>query len=265
MARLTWCTDIHLEFLNDDAIARFAKELSAVPSDGIVITGDISNSKLLVYHLSIIERAANKRVFFVLGNHDYYGSSFEKVRKQMHEVHNISQYLKYVSELNYVPLTTATAIVGHDGWYDAAWGDWQRSMTSLNDWQNIQEFVLAGGQANRGAVVAESRKLAHDATTHVMNAIKSAVRYHKHVVVLTHVPPFPQLTQGDADGLPWFTSKLMGDMLSNAAQSFPNVKFTVLCGHTHSAGEAQIAPNMVVRSAFAEYTKPAIAGVLEVP
>src|SRR5574343_2067919 len=124
MARLTWCTDVHFEFLNDVEVAAFAKRLAEVPSDGIVITGDISISKQLVYHLSIIERAANKRVFFVLGNHDYYGSSIEYVRKQMHELHNISQYLKYVSELGYVPLTSTTAIVGHDGWYDAAWGDW---------------------------------------------------------------------------------------------------------------------------------------------
>lgn len=265
MARLTWCSDIHLEFLSDVAVAAFAKQLAEVQSDGIVITGDISISKQLVYHLSIIERAANKRVFFVLGNHDYYGSSIESVRKHMHELHNISQYLKYVSELGYVPFTSTTAIVGHDGWYDAAWGDWQNSALALNDWQSIQEFVLAGGPVNKGAIVAESRKLAHAGVTHVMNGIKAAARYHKHIVVLTHVPPYAQLSRGDHDGLPWFTSKLMGDMLSNAAQSFPNIKFSVLCGHTHVAADHKPASNMTVRCAQAEYTKPAISGILEVP
>jgi hypothetical protein len=39
---------------------------------------------------------------------------------------------------------------------------------------------------------------------------------------------------------------------------------TVLCGHTHSSGEAQILPNLRVLTGGAVYGKPALQRVLEV-
>lgn len=264
MTRLTWCSDVHLEFLSDESIVRFSESLASYPSDGIVLTGDISNASKLVYHLSVLERIVSRRVFFVLGNHDYWGSSVENVRKKMHELHNVSQYMKYLSELSYVPVSPVTAVIGHDGWYDAIHGNWQTSNFGLNDWNNVHDFISVGGSANRASIVGVSRKLSLEAATSVMNSIKAAVRYHKNIVILTHVPPVPSKL-GDADGVPWFTSKLMGDCLIAASRAYPDVKFTVLCGHQHAVEKHTLANNMIVHVAGATYGSPAIAEFIDVP
>ena len=39
---------------------------------------------------------------------------------------------------------------------------------------------------------------------------------------------------------------------------------TVLCGHTHSAGEAQVLPNLRVLTGGAEYGRPELQRVLAV-
>ena len=40
---------------------------------------------------------------------------------------------------------------------------------------------------------------------------------------------------------------------------------TVLCGHTHSPGEAQVLPNLLVLTGGAEYGRPEVQRVLTVP
>jgi predicted phosphohydrolase len=264
MTKLAWCSDIHLEFLDDNSVMAFARQLQESNTEGVLITGDISNSQRLIYHLSALERGVGQRIFFVLGNHDYWGSSLENVRKNMHGLHNVSQYLKYMTELSYVPVTPITAVVGDDGWYDANYGNWKTTLLKLNDWQNTHDFIQVGGAANVAAVVGVARKIAHEGTTHLMNSIKAAIRYHKHLIVITHVPPYSQLA-GPAEGIPWFSNKYMGDMLTAAAAAYPNIKFTVLCGHSHYESVINVSANMTVRSAAATYGKPAIAGIIDAP
>lgn len=281
MSKYAWTTDCHLDHIDDDVrLVDFAKQLVVADPPGIFITGDISVAPRLIYHLSVIERVAQRPVFFVLGNHDYYGGEIEPVRKQMRDLSNMSQYLKYVPLNSYVALTPATALVGHDGWYDALNGDAKNSRFMMNDWVAIKDFVpFSGGSQymhrmnnlkDRDGLIALARRLAHAGVSHVMNGIKSAARYHKNIVVLTHYPPFQEShiyggRVGDADAQPWFTSKMMGDMLLNAAKSYPDVSFTVLAGHTHGRYDGKPAPNLEVHVGGADYGRPALAGMIEVP
>src|SRR6478736_1682192 len=278
MAKYAWCTDIHLDHIDDPQIVRFAESLIVTEPAGVFITGDISDAKHIVYHLSVIERVVQRPVFFVLGNHDYYGGDFETTRKTMKELTNMSQFLKYLPLLPYVPLTPTTAVVGHDGWYDALNGN-PKSRFMMNDWYAIKEFVpFSGGPGfyrtkgelkARDGMISLARKLAHDATLHVQNGIKAAARTHKNVIVLTHFPPFAEAHMyegkvGDDEAQPWFTSKMMGDMLRDAAWAYPNVNFRVLAGHTHGQYEGRILPNLHVNVGGADYGKPTLAGLVEV-
>lgn len=280
MAKYAWCTDIHLDHIDrDDALVAFAQSLVTTEPAGVFITGDISNANRLVYHLSVIERVVQRPVFFVLGNHDYYGGEIEPVRKAMRELSNMSQFLKYLPLSPYVALSPSTALVGHDGWYDAYHGDGARSRFMMNDWVCIKDFVphsggasfmrLNGNLRDRDALIAHARKLAHDGVLHVHNGIKSAARYHKHVVVLTHYPPFREShiyggKVGDDEAQPWFTSKMMGDMLLDAAKAFPNTRFTVLAGHTHGKYDGSPVPNLEVHVGGADYGRPQLAGLIDV-
>src|ERR1035437_767582 len=77
---LLWLTDLHLDRANEKAKEEFFGMLSAIRYDGVVITGDIANSHQLCYHLrALAEACAPRPVWFVLGNHDFFGGAFAEV------------------------------------------------------------------------------------------------------------------------------------------------------------------------------------------
>jgi Icc protein len=269
MASYAWATDVHLDFLRDDnqRLIRFAESLIAQNPTGIFLTGDISVAAKLVFHLSAIERVVQRPIYYVLGNHDYYGSSIENVRKGMRELTNASPFLRYMPTMPYYSLSQSTAVVGHDGWYDALFGDWQSSSFGMQDWTAIHDFLPVNGA--KATIVSLARKLAHEGVTHMMNGIKQAVRYHTNIVVLTHYAPFAQShvhdgKPGDKNAMPFFTSKMCGDMLLDAARTYQKVNFNVLCGHTHGKSDLKISDNLAVHVGGAVYNQPTLQGLIEV-
>ena len=279
MTRYTWATDVHLDFIDDDArLIAFAESLIRDNPDGIIFSGDISVSNRLTYHLSVIERVVQRPIYFVLGNHDYYGDSIEKIRENMKELSNMSQYLRYLPLTPYTMLSSNTAVVGHDGWYDALNGDWQKSTFTMNDWGLIREFAQAASVvpyaridgAQKATIVALARKLAHAGVMHVHDSIKAAARHFKNIVVVTHYPPFAESHVyngriGDAHAQPWFTSRMMGEMLLDASKAFPKCHFTVFAGHTHGQYDGKMASNLDVHVGGAEYGRPGPQQLITVP
>lgn len=280
MAGFAWCTDIHLDFVqSDDRIVSFVESLCASDPAGIFITGDISTSETLMDHLGIIEHAAQRPVYLVLGNHDYYGSDVLSVRADVSKLCQASPHLGYLTPKPFVSLTEKTALVGHDGWYDALYGDPANSRFMMRDWCEIGDFVPASGGRgymmggcvkDRQAVIDVARRLATGAAEHVREQVTAAIEAgHRRIIVLTHVPPFEEAhvyagRRSDATALPWYTSKLMGDMLTKAASTHETVEFDVLCGHTHGAYDGNVSPNMRVRVGGAGYGHPVLQAVIEV-
>lgn len=277
MTRYAWASDTHLDFLDSDEqrIVSFAERLVKDDPDGILLTGDISTGNRLIYHLSVLEHVVQRPILFVLGNHDYWDHTIENMRKQMKELSNMSSFIRYLPTSPYVALTPNTALMGHDGWYDAVNGNWKNSTMRMVDWIKIGEFAAHGRNMQYGLppdmpkIVEVSRKLATEGVAHLRTSIKAAVRYHKNIVILTHFPPFAEShmhegKRGDDSAQPWFTSGLMGAMLLDAAQSFPEVNFTVLTGHTHGKFDGHIKKNLYVRVAGADYGSPALAGLIDI-
>lgn len=273
MNRIAWCTDIHLDHLKSDQdIVKFSETIKSRNVEGVIITGDISNSQSIVLHLSMLERLLQFPVYFVLGNHDYYGSDVATVREQMKEVSNMSGFLRYLPTTPYVTLSPSTALIGHDGWYDALYGDYKKSQFVMADWRAIRDFVdvnsmLDERTPNYSNIVMKARELASGAVQHVHAAIKGAIRHHKNIVIATHFPPFEKLHRfrgkpGDFSVVPWYTSKMMGDLILSAAKSFPDVNFTVLAGHTHGFCSERIAGNVHCYVGGATYGAPSVADVL---
>jgi predicted phosphohydrolase len=284
MPNFAWCTDVHLDALQGDnqKLIAFGESLIKENPDGIFITGDISNAREVLFHLSALEKIVSRPLYFVLGNHDYYGGDTAIIRKQMKDLCNTSQYLRYMQTQLYLALSPTTAVVGHDGWYDALYGNVKNTNFLMRDWDAIGDFAregaLVGGggwhtgtkQPNYNVITTVSRKLAHEGVLHVQQAIKAAVRYHKTIVVLTHFVPFKEAhlhrgVIGDEGSQPWYTSKMMGDMLRQASNAFPNVRFEIFCGHTHGKYDGQVANNMNVHVGHAEYGTPELQSLVMVP
>jgi hypothetical protein len=267
MKRLAWLTDIHLNFLREPAQEAFYGSLADTVADIFLLGGDVGEAHDVALYLKAIDHAVRRPVYLVLGNHDFYQGTIAGVRSRVRQLCAACPNLHYLPDEGVVPLTEETCLIGHDGWGDARLGDYWRSTVMLNDWGLIGEF--GGFFEEMGERLAKLHALGDEAGAHFRAVLPAALKRFRHVVVLTHVPPFRAACWhegriSDNEWLPHFTCKAAGDALAEAMAAWPDRKMTVLCGHTHGAGEAQILPNLRVITGGAVYGSPTVQRVLEV-
>ncbi len=244
--RATWCTDIHLNFLRPPVLRAFYDALKAEQPEVVLLTGDIAESYSVASFVEEIAEAAHCPVYFVLGNHDYYRSSIRLVREQ---VRRAARRATWLPGLEPVRLTERTVLVGIDGWGDARCGDLD-STVMLSDWQQIEDFRHA--RMDRALRNKTLQQLGEDEARALAETL-ARVPPAEQLLVLTHVPPFPEACwhdgkMSDPDWLPWFTCVATGELLRRYANEHPGTRVTVLCGHTHGIGVFQAAKNLEVRT-----------------
>lgn len=278
MANYLWCTDLHLDHLRsgDNGVEDFINYVKKISPGGLLITGDISNAVSLKKHLQMLERGLQIPILYVLGNHDFWESSFEQVRKSMFELTSNSNYLKYLPTKSYVSISPESAVVGHDAWYDGANGLSTKSKFIMNDWLRIKDYrklpTMLKAKTMKDVDMKEIVALSHEqamlGVNHVHKGIQDAVKAkHRSIVVCIHVPPWEvahlhEGKPGGSDAAPWFTSSVMAQLLDRAAAAYPEISFTILCGHTHGNAGVQITPNMKCYVGGAEYGDPRAQNML---
>lgn len=263
MRRLAWATDIHLNFVRGDVRSFCAQVASAAP-DGLIVTGDISEAATIERDLMALDKALRMPVWLVLGNHDFYGSGIRAVRAEVAKICGRSKWLRYLNAEGVVWLGGDTALVGHDGWADGRYGDYEHSQVVLNDYLMIDD--LAGLDASKR--LARMHELGDEAAAHFRRCLPQALDRHRNVIVATHVPPFREACWheggvSDDQHLPHFGCAAVGEVLSAAMRTRPEQRMLVLCGHTHGRGSARILPNLLVKTGGATYGQPALANVLD--
>ena len=263
--KLAWLTDIHLNFVKPDSRDAFFDGLSVAAPDAIVISGDIAEAPEIALSLNDLEARLACPIYFVLGNHDFYRGSFAGVRQKVWALCSAVPNLQHLTHSGVIALTEQTGLLGHDGWGDARFGTPERWKIALNDWELIEE--LRG--LNEERLLRKLNALGDEAAAHFRAILPDALDRFGELLVVTHVPPFRESCwhQGrisDDNWLPHFTCKAVGDVLREAMTAHPEKKMTVLCGHTHGAGEAQILPNLRVLTGGAEYGRPAMQKPLDV-
>lgn len=267
--KYAWCTDIHLDHVSEESVISFAKYVASCDCDGLFVTGDISTSHNIIYELRLLEREFQRPIYYVLGNHDYWGSSVTHVRTSLDEAFKSSLYLKYLTSLKYLSLSTKTAVVGHDGWYDAVNGNWKASRFEMLDWSYISDFTQIRG--NKAKIVERCQKLASESVSHIRLGIEAAIQDgYKNIVVLTHVPPWAQShihegKIGSDSAQPWFTSWVLGDFLENIAIAHNDCTFTVFAGHTHGKFKGKIRDNLMCYVGYSRYGSPELQDIIELP
>ncbi len=261
-----WLTDIHLNFIDDVARQKFYQEIVNTGCDGVLISGDIAEAPCLVDILNEMMRYIDKPIYFVLGNHDYYRGQIQEVHDAMTALTKEHDKLFWLSASGIQKLDNNTFLIGQDGWADGRLGDYQNSRVVLNDSRMIadlfQEKILGKYQ-----LLEKMQQLADADAIKLQKDLKQAVSQAlKKIIVLTHVPPFKEacLHEGKISGddwLPYFSSKVIGDVLITAAQQNPQIEFLVLCGHTHS--EANVCyDNLVIEVGKADYCRPEIQKII---
>lgn len=263
--KLIWITDIHFDFPDRTVIRSFLRTIRQAAPDAVLIGGDIGQAPSVASYLHEIESQLECPIYFVLGNHDFYNGSILEVRQTVGDITSKSRYLRWLNYTDVVPLSEGTALVGHDSWGDGRLGDFYGSSVSLNDFRLIKE--LTGLSSSE--LLRRLNALGDEAAEHFRRVVPDALGSYRHVVVLTHVPPFVEAAWYDGhccndEYLPFFSCKAVGEVLREAMIVNPNRAMTVLCGHTHGSGEAQLLPNLQVFTGGTAYGNPRIQQVLEV-
>ena len=264
MPRIAWMTDIHFDFLKLHQIERFCTSVKESSPDMVWIGGDISIAPLLTTHLSLIEHYLQCPVYFVLGNHDYYRSSIREVRRTISEFVKNHDYLFWLPQHGVVQVTESVAMVGHGCWADGRLGDTSSELL-LTDYALIEEYK----HLNTLQRLKTMNDLGDWAADELEPWLRKALLQAQHVYVLTHVPPFEQSSWynefiSTPEFLPHFSCHAVGEMLKRVMQDHPDRYLTVLCGHTHGAGETRITENIFTKTGGARYKKPTVQEVIDV-
>lgn len=266
--KLAWLSDIHLNFIDENLRQKFYHEIVNAGCDGVLISGDIAEAPSLVEILNEMEKYINKSIYFVLGNHDYYRGQIGEVRDTMTALTKEHNKLFWLPASGIQKLNNDTFLIGQDGWADGRFGDYQNSRVALNDSRMIldlfQEKILGKYQ-----LLEKMQQLADTDAIKLTNDLKQTTHQNpKKIIILTHVPPFKEacLHEGEISGddwLPYFCSKITGDVLTTIAEQNPDIEFLVLCGHTHS--KATIChDNLTIKVGKAEYYRPEIQKIISV-
>jgi 3',5'-cyclic-AMP phosphodiesterase len=263
--RAVWLTDLHLNFTSSQRRARLYSDIRATRAAAVLLGGDIGEANSVGYFLAEMEEALQMPIYFVLGNHDFYGGSMTTVHEAIARQIASSPWLRWLSACGPTALTARSALIGHDSWADGRLGDFFGSEVLLNDYRLIAE--LRG--LDKPKLFAKLNALGDCAASYLECSATEALALRHNVVVLTHVPPFREACWhegriSDDDWLPHFASKSVGQQLKDAMCMHPDRTMTVLCGHTHSSGRASILPNLTVLTGRAQYGEPEIQQILEV-
>jgi 3',5'-cyclic AMP phosphodiesterase CpdA len=263
MVRVGWITDIHLNFLGDGEIDSFCKSILAAEPDILLVGGDIGEAHNVESYLQTLENRLHIPIYFVLGNHDFYRGSITKVRNSALQLTQQSRWLRWLPATGIVKLTKETCLIGHDTWADGRIGDYANSTVVLNDFFLIHELKIADSNVR----LSKLNALGDEAAAFFRRLLPEALSRFDNILLLVHVPPFKESCWhegkiSDDSWLPHFTCKAVGDLLTEIMAKHSDKRMTVLCGHTHGSGEAQILPNLYVKTGGATYGWPQLQEII---
>lgn len=264
--KLLWITDIHLDRASEETKSRFLDKLAGISYDGLLITGDISVAEHLTTHLAEISWACKERnVYFTLGNHCYFGSSFSEVDRRVADLCRQRSNLVPLGHGEVIQLTQNTSLIGHRGWYDGQAGAGEGTRIECPDRQWIKDFQ----GLTKAGFFSKLRDLGRESAHYFRQVLPKALDGSKNVIIATHVPPF---TQGlghrgsfcDWNRQPFFSNREAGNVIYGISKQFARRKITVHAGHTHCPVDARLLPNLDIRVGGAQPGFPAFQEFLTI-
>lgn len=263
--RVGFATDIHLDAdpLQGGAgypQQRLAGSTIAHGQDALVIGGDISSGGKFKDQFHAFCKGAGIPVYFVLGNHDFWNAPEDEVRE------TAASFPGYLDRGTVVELTSRVALVGRSGWYDTLSGDPFSHPSPSNDSERIPRLAeTCWGPPHM--LLKECLKWSEREAEAAVPVLEQAAARYPEVWFVTHFPCFRSACWAPDGSLdaewrgwwPWSINTTMGVALRDVAERFPQTKFTVLSGHTHGGGSADLTANLSCVSGWAEWGAPRLS------
>lgn len=264
--KLLWLSDIHLDQAQDEEKRRFFSRLESSHCDAVMVTGDIATSGHLIANLSEISRVfGTTPVMFVLGNHDYFGSSFSEVDSGVEKLCKTHRNLVALGKGEIIELSPDTALVGHRGWFDGLAGAGARTRVASADRYHISDFT----GVDRAGYFRKLRELGRESAVYFRRVLPAALLQHRTVLVATHVPPFTQAlrhagTHCHWQRQPFFSNRAAGNAIVGISRRFGHRRIVVHAGHSHSPATVSLSPNLEIQVAGAQPGCPAMQKILTI-
>jgi len=262
MKKIVWSTDLHLDFPSLNIIETYFKKVEAENPDFILISGDIANSTNIVKYLKRFSEI-NCNTLFVLGNHDFYGSSIKKVNEKVRKLSNETKNLFYLDEEDPIKISSSCCVIGNGCWADGRSGNWEKTNVRMNDDIYIEEFSFHTKEYK----LITMQYLADLSAKQILRNLELAFKQYQHVYLVTHVSPWREASVyedkiSDDNFAPYFVCQIVGETIENFMKNC-NGKLTVLCGHSHGESKINISDNICVFTGKAEYYSPGINKIFE--
>lgn len=232
-------TDLHLnrypKFLNKRLLNKAKK------CDALVLMGDLTTGLYTEQHLEFLRQFCSN-VYFVLGNHDFYTSSFRETELRVSAA-VLDTNLHWLDEDDPIEISPRTWLMGVDGWYDIALGD-SFFMDVNFDRMMIKDLLIKRRREDRSDVISARALSSADNFTRKMDKIPANAEY---IIVATHYPPWMGPIRGmlDAFWLPQSVNSALADrIIEESTSRRSHTKIKVFCGHVHSSYELNPEQNV---------------------
>src|SRR5688572_28779642 len=223
MKKLAWATDIHLDRLNERDYREYKEYLQELDPDALIISGDIAEGEVVCRSLRDFNDSFDFPVYFVLGNHDFYHSSFAETEEKIRALVKNAENLHWLSESGIIRLNDSTALIGVEGWGDGRNGNLNLSEGAARDILAIADYKGLTREEVKIFLNEKGDKYA----AMLKPVLKEAVENFEKIILVMHVPPFVEVCF-DRDlricgefKLPFYTCKAIGDMILDVMSENP--------------------------------------------
>lgn len=257
-------TDTHFNLISDEKFDLFIKETKHLKEeiDFLIFSGDISEYSW-EEKLKKIAKKTEIPIYFILGNHDYYGSSITRTNERLKKYSEtkLLQEPVWLSDVEGVDCGSFM-LIGHENWWDGGYTNqyttWLDNAIMFQDYSLIKEI----SEKTIEERFLELTKQAQLSTNEIIRKLKNAFKTHDNVILITHVPPFKencthfgiQMTQ---NWLSHFSCRVLGDALTFVMQNEPEEKsLVVFSGHTHEETLYEPLKNLKSLTTKAKLFKP---------
>lgn len=244
--RFLWMTDLHLDMVYPWTKLKFLADLAREKPAGIFLTGDIANGLTVQYELELMARIVDCPIYFTLGNHDLYFSSFQDVHSKL--LQSCAKYsnLKWLTVENPIKLSKEVAIIGTDGWSDAQIGN-PSYLKFTPDWFLIKEFRQLSSMKQR---VEYYRWLAQKSANQIEYKLELALEENfKTIYIFTHFPPWKEATRDvgtffEKFWLPYNVNCVLGEAIEKVMKKRKKRRVVICAGHSHCPEYIRISRNI---------------------
>lgn len=282
MVSTYWASDIHLDIceptkkVDTSKRFQFEKMRQIIGDNKLIVSGDISNSSQVVSDLiEMARQMPDSDIYFVLGNHDFYGNYINNVRREITDLvqdknfRNLHYIGSPISPIYKWPIGDQLwTVIGIDGWADGIAGNFMAGPRVVRDYKLIGDLVGKDDMELQGMLSKLGREEAEKLKDKINHPVIQSDET-KNLLIVTHVPPFSEAYtyQGKKPQSmfpPHFVCVQTGEVLRKFAYEHPEKNIHVICGHTHDECNVSIASNLHIHVAHADYGKPSYTNLTQV-